>query len=115
MALAGPGRLLRVRNLTVYYSAEQVKHRDFRGPDFFVVRDVDPRPRRSWAVWEEGGRAPDVIVEVLSDSTEQNDRGPKKEIYERILRVPEYYLFDPETEVVEGFRLAGGRYAHRGR
>lgn len=97
-------------NLTVYYSLDQVKTRDFRGPDFFVVRGVDPRPRRSWTVWEEGGRAPDVIVEVISETTEQNDRGPKKEIYERILRVPEYFIFDPVTEALDGFRLDGGRY-----
>lgn len=97
-------------NLTIYYSLEQIKAREFRGPDFFVVRGVDPRPRRSWAVWEEGGRTPDVIVEVLSASTAANDRGPKKTIYERTLRTPEYFLFDPETAELEGFRLAGGRY-----
>ena len=48
-------------NLTVYFSEDQVKNRDFRGPDFFVVRGVDPRPRKSWMVWAEGGRAPDVV------------------------------------------------------
>lgn len=99
-------------NLTVYFSPEQSKAQDFRGPDFFVVLGVDgTRDRRSWVVWEEGGRYPNVIVELLSDSTASNDRGEKKTIYEQIFRTPEYFLFDPETGALEGFRLTGGHYA----
>src|SRR5262249_35064625 len=33
------------------------------------------------------------------------DRGEKMRIYAKILHVPEYYLFDPETEVLEGYSL----------
>jgi Uma2 family endonuclease len=46
-------------NLSVYYAHEQLKRRQFHGPDFFLVRETDPRPRTSWVVWEEGGRYPD--------------------------------------------------------
>jgi Uma2 family endonuclease len=99
-------------NLTVYYSPRQRRSEDFRGPDFFVVLGVhdSERDRRSWVVWEEDGRYPNVIVELLSDTTEQNDRGDKKQIYQDIFRTPEYFLFDPWTGELEGFRLVGGHY-----
>jgi len=99
-------------NLTVYYSPTQRKSVDFRGPDFFVALGVDgTRDRRSWVVWEEGGRYPNLIIELLSDTTEQNDRGEKKDIYEQVFRTPEYFLFDPYGgEGLEGYRIVGGRY-----
>jgi Uma2 family endonuclease len=98
-------------NLSVFFSEEQAKTRDFRGPDFMVALGVDgSKDRRSWVVWEEGGKYPNVIVELLSDSTRKNDRGIKKEIYQNVFRLPEYFLFDPETAALEGYRLIGGRY-----
>jgi len=98
-------------NLTVYFSPEQVKHRDFRGPDFFVVRNTERRERRSWAIWEEGGRYPDLIVELLSSSTAAVDRGLKKQLYQDRFRTPEYFWFSPETAEFAGFRLgADGVY-----
>ncbi|MDW8202170.1 MAG: Uma2 family endonuclease, partial [Cyanobacteriota bacterium SKYGB_h_bin112] len=65
-------------NLTIYFSRQQLKSEDSRGPDFFLVKGVEKRPRNSWVVWEEEGRYPDLIIELLSDSTAQNDRGLKK-------------------------------------
>jgi Uma2 family endonuclease len=98
-------------NLTVYFSPRQMKSEDFRGPDFFVVLGVDgTRERASWVVWEEDGKYPNVILEILSDSTERKDRGEKKQIYQDVFRTPEYFLFDPESRVLEGFRLVSGRY-----
>ena len=98
-------------NLTVYFSPVQKKSEDFRGPDFFVVLGVDgEKPRASWVVWEEGGRYPNVILEILSDSTAAIDRGKKKTIYQDVFRTPEYFLFDPERLQFEGYRLVGGRY-----
>ncbi|MEO1791612.1 MAG: Uma2 family endonuclease, partial [Cyanobacteria bacterium J06629_19] len=49
-------------NLTVYYSPNQKKSEDFRGPDFFVVLGTEKRPRKSWVVWEEDGKYPNIIV-----------------------------------------------------
>ena len=66
-------------NLTIYFSPKQIKSQDFRGPDFFVVLDTERRPRKSWVVWQEGGKYPNVIVEVLSDSTAREDRTTKKQ------------------------------------
>ncbi len=97
-------------NLTVYYSARQRKSEDFRGPDFFVVLDTEKRPRRSWTVWEEDGKYPNLIVELLSDSTASRDRGEKKRLYQDIFRTPEYFWFDPYSLEFEGFHLVDGTY-----
>ncbi len=44
--------------------------------------------------------APDLVVEILSPSTERHDRGRKQEIYGR-LGVREYWIVDPQAETVE--------------
>ncbi len=49
----------------VYFSAAQLKSEDFRGPDFFAVLGVPKAERKSWVVWQEG-KAPDVVIELLS-------------------------------------------------
>lgn len=97
-------------NLTVYYNEQQLKKRDFRGPDIFVVLDAEKRDRRSWAIWEEGGKYPNVVIELLSSSTATVDKGAKKKLYQDVWRVPEYYWFHPETMEFAGFRLMGGTY-----
>jgi Uma2 family endonuclease len=97
-------------NLTVYYNAQQLKHKDFRGPDIFIVLGAEKKDRRSWAIWEEGGKYPNVVIELLSDSTASVDRGEKKKLYQDVWRVPEYYWFHPETMEFAGFRLYGGEY-----
>jgi Uma2 family endonuclease len=92
-------------NLTVYYTDTQLQRRQFRGPDFFLVHDVSHTPRNSWVVWVEGGRYPDLIIELLSDSTAQVDRTDKKSLYQNIFRTREYFWFSPITGEFEGFRL----------
>ncbi len=98
-------------NNFLYFNPEQARNRNFRGPDFFYVKDgVDrTRVRLYWAVWEEGGRLPDVIVELLSPSTEDEDRNTKYAIYEQTLRTSEYFLYGPLTRVLDGFRLGTRR------
>ena len=97
-------------NLTIYYNAEQLKKRDFCGPDFFVVLDTEKRPRKSWVVWGEGGKYPNVIVEILSPSTANIDRNKKKNLYQNTFRTPNYFWFDPESLELQGFRLIAGQY-----
>ncbi len=94
-------------NMFVYYSSTQVRNRDFKGPDFFVVLDVDgTRERQGWVVWEENGRYPDVIVELMSPSTAEADTGVKKTIYEQIFRTPDYYVFNPfDPDSLQGWHL----------
>ena len=97
-------------NLTIYYNEEQLKKRDFCGPDFFVVLDTEKRPRKSWVVWGEQGKYPNVIVEILSDSTANIDRTKKKILYQNTFRTPNYFWFDPNTLELQGFRLIAGQY-----
>ncbi|MDX2272980.1 MAG: Uma2 family endonuclease [Cyanobacteriota bacterium] len=97
-------------NLTVYYNLQQLKSRDFRGPDVFVVLGTEKKERRSWAIWDEGGKYPNVVIELLSRSTAKVDRGAKKTLYQEIWRLPEYYWFHPETLEFAGFRLIDGYY-----
>ncbi len=110
-------------NIFVYYSVEQARdvaeevtkglpERAFRGPDIFCVSGgVDPdRRRKSWIAWEEGGRLPDVIFEMLSPSTAKKDRSEKRDLYARVFRTAEYFLYEPETCTLEGLRLADRFY-----
>ncbi len=97
-------------NMFVYFSLAQVKNQDFRGPDFFAVLEVPKGERRSWVVWEEG-KAPDVVIELLSDSTAEQDKNEKKLIYQNQLRVSEYFWFDPfKPDDWAGFFLQKGVY-----
>lgn len=97
-------------NLSIYYSPRQRKSEDFRGPDFFVVLGTERKPRKSWVVWEEGGKYPNLIIEILSESTATTDRELKKQIYQDIFRTPDYFWFDPYTQEFAGFHLLDGRY-----
>jgi Uma2 family endonuclease len=91
-------------NLGVYYSLDQAQKQNFRAPDFFIALGVPRRQRKSYVIWQEG-KAPDLVIELLSDSTADADRGIKKRIYQDSMRVPEYILFDMETGAMEAFRL----------
>ena len=92
-------------NMFIYFGNRPVFNRDFRGPDFFVVAcHVERRkPRRSWVSWREDSRLPDVIVELVSPSTAHVDRTVKKELYATRFRTREYFLYDPDTDVLEGW------------
>lgn len=97
-------------NMFVYFSTAQVKKNDFRGPDFFVATGVDgKRERKSWVVWEEG-KSPDMVIEFLSESTADFDRGGKMKIYHDRVRVPEYFYYDPFTAELAGFITNGLEY-----
>lgn len=97
-------------NLTIYYSRRQKKNEEFRGPDFFVVLDTERKPRDSWVVWQENYKFPNVIVEILSESTAEIDRGSKKQLYQDTFRTPDYFWFDPKTLEFRGFHLVGDEY-----
>lgn len=71
---------------------------------------VERKSRKSWVVWAENGKYPNLIVEVLSQSTAAVDRGLKKQIYQDIFRTPDYFWFDPETLELAGFHLVDGQY-----
>lgn len=97
-------------NLTIYYSQNKRKTEDFRGPDFFVVRDTERKLRKSWVVWEEDGKYPHLIVEILSESTANTDKEQKKKLYQDTFRTPDYFWFDPYSLEFAGFHLVDGEY-----
>lgn len=84
-------------------------------PDVFLIRGVGKRkdnPRRTYKVWEEGGRMPSLVIELTSESTRDEDLEKKKRYAK--LGVEEYFLFDPLGEYLrprlQGFRLEGDGY-----
>lgn len=56
--------------------------------------------------------APDFVAEVLSDSTAANDRGTKYQDYESH-GVLEYWIIDPEKQILEQYVLENGLYELR--
>ncbi|MCP4698320.1 MAG: Uma2 family endonuclease [Gammaproteobacteria bacterium] len=120
-----PDRIFTIGNMNLYYD---VRHTEWhKRPDWFAVVDV-PRfygkqkdLRNSYVIWQEGV-IPFIAVELLSDGTEQEDLGesprlreinqmPNKwEVYERILGIPHYVVFDRHTGKLRAFSLDGGFY-----
>lgn len=84
-------------------------------PHLYEERDL----RLSYVVWQEGV-SPTVVVELLSPGTEKEDLGrtlrdvtqpPSKwEVYEQILRIPYYIVFDRYTDTLRIFQLVGAYY-----
>jgi Uma2 family endonuclease len=104
----------------LYYSADQARSRNSRGPDFYYVKGVSRQPlRQYWCAWQENGRLPNLIIKLSSPATTAEDHGVKKDTYQQ-LHVDEYYCYDPTTRLLEGWRLnAKHRYGaipadHRG-
>jgi Uma2 family endonuclease len=103
-------------NMFVYYSVQQAEaiktsKPAYKGPDFFVVRGVDGRkPRRCWVAWQEEGRYPDLIVELVSPSTAKKDKEENLRFYAEVLRVPEYFWYDPDRGELRGFVWREGVY-----
>lgn len=97
-------------NLTIYYSQHQPKPEFFPGPDFFVVLGTERKSRNSWVVWQEDGKYPNAIVEILSNKTAETDKALKKQIYQDTFRTPDYFWFDPHTLEFAGFSLVNGKY-----
>lgn len=96
-------------NLMVYYDKGNPKK--WLAPDVFVCFGAENKLRRTFKTWEEGV-FPQVVFEIASDSTFENDLGGKRLDYAR-LGVEEYYLLDPEREYLPspmmGFRRDNGR------
>jgi Uma2 family endonuclease len=99
-------------NMFLYYV--QGDPRKCVSPDVMVIKDLDrDRPRDVFKVWEEGN-SPCVSIEVTSRKTRSEDQKKKFQLYQNILKVREYYLFDPYAEYLKpplkGYRLHDGVY-----
>jgi Uma2 family endonuclease len=115
-----------IQTLQDYYAAEQVyvsgnllvfyepgNRRKHLSPDVFVVKGVTNKQRDNYLIWDEG-RGPDVVIELTSTSTRDEDMNHKMTLYRDVLRVPEYFLFDPNLDYLDpplqGYRLRPGQY-----
>lgn len=111
-----------VSDLNLYYD---VRHPGwYKRPDWFGVVGI-PRLyeqrdlRLSYVMWQEGV-SPFVVIELLSPGTESEDLGQpvrpvedpptKWQVYEQILRIPYYVLFDRYTDQLQAFTLTAGYY-----
>lgn len=98
-------------NMFIYFSEQQARNRDFRGPDYFFVKNTRRKPlRKYWVTWLENGRTPNVVIELCSRSTLKQDYGKKKLIYQDILHVSDYFCYNPDRKKLEGWRLKNGEY-----
>jgi Uma2 family endonuclease len=95
-------------NNLIYYVPGN--RRKFVVPDLFAVRGVPKGERRVYLTWMEG-KCPDFILELLSHKTKRRDKTTKKRFYQDTFRTGEYFLFDPDTCDLLGYRLgSSGRY-----
>ena len=97
-------------NLFMYY--EEGNAYKSISPDVFVVFGVEKKRRNTYKTWEEN-HTPDFVLEVASPSTIKEDLGPKKNLYNTVLAVKEYFIYDPLGQIVPsflGFRLVNGKY-----
>ena len=114
-------------DMNVYYDVHNQLW--YKRPDWFGVVDVSRLSREgdmrlSYVMWQELV-SPFVAVELISPGTEKEDLGTSKprlangkkssppgkwEVYESILRVPYYVVFDRYTNVLRFFRHIGNHY-----
>jgi Uma2 family endonuclease len=100
-------------NMLVFY--EEGDRRKHVAPDVFVVRGVEKKKneRGNYLIWKEK-RPPDLVMEITSKSTRNEDKKSKWALYRDILKVFEYFLFDPTEDYLkpplQGFRLVAGDY-----
>jgi Uma2 family endonuclease len=108
-------------DLNLYYDPRHTNW--YKRPDWYLVLGVAPEwendLRWSYVVWQEGVR-PFLMVELLSPGTEAEDLGEtlrdaskppaKWEVYEQILSVPYYVVYDRYENNLRFFRLNGCRY-----
>lgn len=84
-------------DLLIYY--EEGNPAKSVAPDVFVVVGVSNVMRHSYKIWEEG-KGPDVVIEILSESTWKKDVEEKPKLYSK-LGVREYYLYDPQAKFMK--------------
>ena len=117
-----PEQFFAAGDLNLYYDVHHPLWH--KRPDWFAVLGVpllyEQRDLRlSYVVWQEGVM-PYIVVELLSPSTEKEDLGqtlraaeqpPNKwEVYEQILRIPYYVIYNRYTGELRIFMLTGNRY-----
>src|SRR5262249_50901125 len=98
-------------NLLFYYKeGDKRKH---VSPDVFLVFGVGNHKRDYYLLWVEK-KVPSVVIEITSKSTRKEDQETKFKLYQDVLKVYEYFLFDPYGDYLDpplkGYRLYQGHY-----
>ncbi len=96
----------------------------YKRPDWFAALEVprlynNKELRYSYVLWQEKV-SPFIVIEFLSESTENQDLGKtfresgepptKWQVYEEILKIPFYITFDRVTDELIAFRLKDLKY-----
>jgi Uma2 family endonuclease len=117
-----PNRVFCGSDMNLYYDANNPLWH--KRPDWFgvvgVSRLYEQRDLRlSYVIWQEK-ISPSAIVELLSPGTEKEDLGAtardrnepptKWEVYEQILQVPYYVVFNRSNNELQAFHLVAGKY-----
>ena len=104
-----------VGNLLLYYQEADPgtdKPSESVSPDLMVVIGAPKHVRSSYKLWEEP-KAPDFVLEIVSESTWQADSSKKRDIYAEI-GVSEYWQVDPVGTCLrpplQGFQFVEGHY-----
>ncbi|WP_013325275.1 Uma2 family endonuclease [Gloeothece verrucosa] len=117
-----PDEIFLGSDLNLYYDVRHTQW--YKRPDWFAVLGVsrlyEQRDLRlSYVIWQEGVN-PFIVVELLSPGTEQEDLGQtlrevnqpptKWQVYEQILRIPYYIVFNRYTDQLQIFGLITNHY-----
>ena len=115
-------RVFSAMDLNIYYDENNTRR--YKRPDWFgvvgVSRLYEERDLRlSYVVWQEGIN-PFIVVELLSPSTQAQDLGQveadpdgnptKWQVYEQILQVPYYVVYDRQQDAFRVFHLENNCY-----
>ncbi|HYM59950.1 MAG TPA: Uma2 family endonuclease [Thermoanaerobaculia bacterium] len=95
------------RSGTVYHAPYDVvfSNSDVVQPDILCFTNEHRRIRTEKNI----RGAPDLVIEIISESSRRTDEITKRNLYERF-GVAEYWVVDPVVETVKVYRLTGGRY-----
>jgi Uma2 family endonuclease len=91
-------------DLLWYPVEEQPKTR--QAPDAMVVFGRPKGDRGSYMQWVEAGIAPQVVFEILSPGNRYKKMIKKFDFYQRH-GVEEYYVYDPESFELDGWKRSG--------
>ena len=80
-----------------------------QAPDVMVAFGRPKGHRRSYKQWEEENIAPQVVFEIVSNSNTLKELREKKLAFYQKYGVEEYYMFDPERQLLEGWLRVSNR------
>lgn len=92
----------------LFWYPVQGDNRACRAPDVLVAFNRPKGHRSSFRQWEEGGRPPEVVIEVLSPSNNFPERVEKLHFYDEH-GVQEFIELDPDNHRLSVFERRGKR------